>query len=128
MCEAKWLAILLIVTLIILLVFKSRRSNFTFSNADYQYSNPSMINEYGYYKCIFEKCGDISDPHNIGTYECLEKCKYDQFNYPSPLGFEGIRDRMCDSATSPEEKWRCLNNIYKRSGYDVHSDHTYPNL
>lgn len=122
MCEAKWLAIFLVAVLVIILLLKSKRSTFTFSNADYQYSNPSKINEYGYYKCIFEECGDISNPRNPGTYECLEKCKYNQFHFPTD---RGIRDVMCDGATTPEERWACLNNIYKKTGYDVHSDHTY---
>lgn len=119
MCGVKWLAIILIVGLIIILLLP-KKSNFVFSNADYQYSNPSSVEESGYYKCIFEECGDISNPSSLISgekYQCLERCKYKQFHLP---GDEGIRDRICDSFPEGSNgKWNCLNNIYKKNGYNV---------
>jgi|694.fasta_scaffold20915_8 hypothetical protein len=119
MCNGQILA-LFIIGLLVLFLFMNRRSNFRFDNSDYQYSNPNPVNEISYYRCLFEECrGDTDD------YDCLEKCKFNSFhgtysNDPyDHTKISDIRDRMCDYL--PEgERWKCLNNIYKKYGYNFH--------
>ena len=110
MCESKWLAIFLIVLLIFVFLFKSQKSNFQFNNADYEYSNPSAIEEHGYYSCVFRECGGDAD-----NYDCLERCKFSQFHLPQN---SDIRDKICDFLPE-DERWNCLNDFYRKYGYNV---------
>jgi hypothetical protein len=119
MCNGQLLA-LLIIGLLIIFLFKNRKSNFEFDNSDYQYSNPNPVVEDGYYKCLFEECDG-----NTNDYVCLERCKFNQFhgkysNDPyDRVKISDIRDRMCDYHRTDEERWECLNNLYKKYGYNV---------
>lgn len=75
-------------------------------NSDYQYFNPNLKNEMGYYECLSNECGG-----NTEDYDCLERCKLKTFmgRYVSPL-----KEVLCRDKTG-KDYYDCLVHYYSRS-------------
>lgn len=106
--------ILIVLSLVVLFLFckYSKRSNFTFNNSDYQYSNPTIGREWNYYTCLDKECGG-----NTHDYDCLEKCHLKTYR----KGMKGMdtKDWVCLPYADDENAYyRCLDSVY--------ADYRYP--
>lgn len=74
-------------------------------NANYQYFNPNLNNEYNYYDCLSNECD--GDTRN---YDCLERCKLKTFmgRNVSPL-----KNVLCMDKTG-DDYYDCLVHYYAR--------------
>lgn len=106
------LIVLIVLGVVFLFMWVGRsKSNFVFSNADYQYSNPNVGREYDYYKCISDECKG-----NTHDYFCLEKCHLKAYRKGMMQG--DIKDMVCSPYRNDEHAYyRCLDAVYANYRY-----------
>jgi len=104
--------IVVVLVFIAVVLYRPQRSGFVFDNADYEYSNPSVIKEWYYANCVAKECGG-----NTFDYPCLEKCHLKTFR--TGMLEKDIVDMVCEPYSSNEHAYyQCLDNVY--------ADYKYP--